>query len=102
MLTNVCTSTRILSVPQASCLLDPGCLTLLSCPANCAGDSFVEGLCAFECGEAGLRWGKICFESQTLSCRQIRDISGDDDVLGHSQVSGGQAAARGSLCCLQH
>ena len=40
---------------QALCMLDPTCLTSLSCTSECKGDSFVAGLCAYECGEAGLR-----------------------------------------------
>ena len=40
---------------EALCMLDPTCLTSLSCTSECKGDSFVAGLCAYECGEAGLR-----------------------------------------------
>ena len=43
------------ALPQASCVLDPSCLASLACTTTCEGDTFQAGLCAWECGEQGLR-----------------------------------------------
>jgi len=40
---------------MASCLLDSDCIESMTCSSSCAGDSFVAGLCAYECGERGLK-----------------------------------------------
>ena len=53
-----------LTPPQAACVLDPSCLASLSCTASCQGDTFQAGLCAWECGERGLRSGALSNTAQ--------------------------------------
>jgi len=87
---------------MASCVLDPRCMELLSCPSSCAGDSFVEGLCAFECGEAGLRsetflammtcWGTHrCQEARPQAggpCAALSIDEGDPRITSLDMISG--------------
>ena len=40
---------------MAACLLDPVCIKSLTCTQTCTGDLYVAGLCAFQCGEDGMR-----------------------------------------------
>ena len=47
--------TVVCSREMASCLLDSECIESMTCSSSCAGDSFVAGLCAYECGERGLK-----------------------------------------------
>ena len=83
---------------KASCLLDPVCLSSLSCKDGCQGDS----LCDWECGEAGLLnpaytamltcWGShYCQETRPShggACAATSVEEGDKTITSLAQIAG--------------